>query len=37
MELQPNDFRRMSVEEFDTTKLLAHAASGAQSRVSQHC
>src|SRR5256886_11608894 len=32
MELQPNDFRRMSVEEFDTTKLLAHAAKQAKER-----
>jgi predicted TIM-barrel fold metal-dependent hydrolase len=32
MELQPNDFRRMSVEEFDTTKLLAHAARQAKER-----
>ena len=32
MELQPNDFRRMSVEEFDTTKLLAHAAQQAKER-----
>ena len=29
---QPNDFRRMSVEEFDTTKLLAHAAKQARER-----
>ena len=32
MELQPNDFRRMSVEEFDTTKLLAHASKQAKAR-----
>jgi predicted TIM-barrel fold metal-dependent hydrolase len=32
MELQSNDFRRMSVEEFDTTKLLAHAARQAKER-----
>ena len=32
MELQPNDFRRMSVEEFDTAKLLAHAAKQATDR-----
>jgi len=32
MELQPNDFRRMSVEEFDTTKLLAHASKQAKER-----
>ena len=32
MELQPNDFRRMSVEEFETTKLLAHAARQAKER-----
>src|SRR5213075_633188 len=32
MELQPNDFRRMSVEEFDTTKLLAHASRQASER-----
>ncbi len=32
MEIQPNDFRRMSVEEFDTTKLLAHAARQAKER-----
>src|SRR5918999_4227881 len=32
MELQPNDFRRMSVEEFDTSKLLAHAAKQARDR-----
>ena len=28
--LQPNDFRRMSVEEFDTTKLLAHASQAGE-------
>src|SRR2546430_2908246 len=32
MELQPNDFRRMAVEEFDTTKLLAHASKQAKDR-----
>src|SRR3954452_17810704 len=32
MEFQPNDFRRISVEEFDTTKLLAHAARQAKER-----
>jgi predicted TIM-barrel fold metal-dependent hydrolase len=32
MELQLSDFRRMSVEEFDTTKLLAHAARQARER-----
>src|SRR5262249_32148742 len=32
MDLQPNDFRRMSVEEFDTTKLLAHASKQAKER-----
>jgi len=32
MDLQPNDFRRMSVEEFDTTKLLAHASKQARDR-----
>ena len=32
MELQPNDFRRMSVEEFDTTKLLKHGATLSQIR-----
>src|SRR5881392_3306143 len=32
MELQPGDFRRMSVEEFDTTKLLAHASKQARER-----
>ena len=32
MDIQPNDFRRMSVEEFDTTKLLAHAARQAKER-----
>src|SRR5262249_58652198 len=32
MEMQPNDFRRMSVEEFDTTKLLAHASKQARER-----
>ena len=32
MELQPNDFRRMSVEEFDTAKLLAHASRQAKER-----
>src|SRR5262249_31621718 len=32
MEIQPNDFRRMSVEEFDTTKLLAHASRQAKER-----
>jgi hypothetical protein len=32
MELQPNDFRRMSVEEFDTAKLLAHASQQARDR-----
>src|ERR1700730_7671638 len=32
MELEPNDFRRMSVEEFDTTKLLAHASKQARDR-----
>ena len=26
MDLPLSDFRRMSVEEFDTSKLLAHAA-----------
>src|SRR5882672_3978703 len=32
MEVQPNDFRRMSEEEFDTTKLLAHASRQARER-----
>ena len=32
MELQLNDFRRMSVEEFDTAKLLAHASKQAKDR-----
>jgi len=32
MDLQRNDFRRMSVEEFDTTKLLAHASRQAKER-----
>jgi len=32
MELPLSDFRRMAVEEFDTTKLLAHAAQQARDR-----
>src|SRR5262249_60776592 len=32
MDLQPNDFGRMAVEEFDTTKLLAHASRQARER-----
>jgi len=32
MELPLSDFRRMAVEEFDTTKLLAHAAQQATER-----
>jgi predicted TIM-barrel fold metal-dependent hydrolase len=32
MDLPLSDFRRMAVEEFDTTKLLAHAAQQAQER-----
>ncbi len=32
MELQLSDYRRMSVEEFDTTKLLAHASKQARER-----
>jgi len=32
MDLPLSDFRRMAVEEFDTTKLLAHAASQARER-----
>src|SRR5262249_7075706 len=32
MDIQANDFRRMSVEEFDTGKLLAHAAEQARER-----
>jgi hypothetical protein len=32
MDLQPHDFRRMSVEEFDTAKLLAHASQQARDR-----
>jgi len=32
MELHSHDFRRMSVEEFDTSKLLAHASKQAKDR-----
>src|SRR5215813_13063681 len=32
MDLQANQFQRMSVEEFDTTKLLAHASKQARER-----
>jgi hypothetical protein len=32
MELELNDFHRMAVEEFDTTKLLAHASRQARDR-----
>src|SRR5262247_3581534 len=32
MDLQANQFQRMSVEEFDTTKLLAHASRQARER-----
>ena len=32
MDLQSHDFRRMAVEEFDTTKLLAHASKQARDR-----
>src|SRR5712671_1810735 len=32
MEPQANDFRRMSVEEFDTTRLLSHASKQARKR-----
>jgi hypothetical protein len=32
MEPQPHDFRRMSVEEFDTGKLLAHASKQTKDR-----
>src|SRR5262245_18318898 len=32
MDMAPNDFRRMSVEEFDTGKLLAHASRQARER-----
>ncbi len=32
MDLPLSDFRRMEVEEFDTTKLLAHAAKQATER-----
>ena len=32
MDLPLSDFRRMSVAEFDTTKLLAHAAKQAKDR-----
>ena len=32
MELPLSDFRRMEVEEFDTTKLLAHASQQARER-----
>ena len=32
MELQLSDYRRMSVQEFDTTKLLAHASKQARDR-----
>src|SRR6201982_1067902 len=33
MDLPLSDFRRMSVEEFDTTKLLAHASKQANERA----
>ena len=32
MELPLSDFRKMAVEEFDTSKLLAHAAKQAADR-----
>ena len=32
MDLPLSDFRRMAVEEFDTTKLLAHASKQAAER-----
>jgi hypothetical protein len=32
MDLHLSDFRRMSVEEFDTPKLLAHASKQARER-----
>jgi len=33
MDLPLSDFRRMAVEEFDTSKLLAHAAKQATDRA----